>query len=69
MDRKKFKHIDFSKIENNKKLIDIHLKIFDWTAELIVNCNDANLSSALFLEKIRQLIYFYAPLQRASSKN
>ena len=33
MDTKKFKHIDFSKIENNKKLIDTHLKIFDWTGQ------------------------------------
>ena len=59
---------DFSKIENNKNLVNIHLEGIDWETELQVNHNNADLSSELFLNKIDQLINFWTPLQRASNK-
>ena len=59
---------DFSKIENNKNLINTHLEGIDWATELQVKSNNANLSSELFLKKIEQLINFWAPLQRVSNK-
>ena len=40
---------DFSKIENNKNLMNIHLEGIDWATELQVNCNNANLSSDLYI--------------------
>ena len=59
---------DFSKIENNKNLVNTHLEGIDWETELQVNHNNADLSSELFLNKIDQLINFWTPLQRASNK-
>ena len=59
---------DFSKIENNKNLINTHLEGIDWATELQVKSNNADLSSELFLKKIEQLINFWAPLQRVSNK-
>ena len=59
---------DFSKIENNKNLINTHLEGIDWAAELQVNRNNADLSSELFLKKIEQLINFWAPFQRVQKK-
>ena len=62
MDNKKIQIFrDFSKIENNKKLINTHLEGIDWATELQVNRNNADLSSELFLKKIEQLINFWAP--------
>ena len=58
---------DFSKIENNKNLINTHLEGNDWATELQVNLSNTDLSSELFLKKIEQLINFWAPLQRASN--
>ena len=58
---------DFSRIENNKKLVNTHLESIDWATELQVNCNNADLSSELFLKKIEQ-INFWTPLQRVSNK-
>ena len=40
---------DFSKIGNNKNLMNIHLEGIDWATELQVNCNNANLSSDLYI--------------------
>ena len=37
-------------------------------SELQVNCNNADLSSELFLKKIEQLINFWTPLQRVPNK-
>ena len=59
---------DFSKIENNKNLVNTHLEGIDWATELQVNRNNADLSSELFLKKIEQLINFWTPLQRVSNK-
>ena len=59
---------DFSKIENNKNLINTHLEGIDWARELQVNRNNADLSSELFLKKIEQLIDFWAPFQRVPNK-
>ena len=59
---------DFSKIENNKNLINTHLEGIDGAPELQVNRNNADLSSELFLKKIEQLINFLAPLRRVSNK-
>ena len=58
---------DFSKIENNKNLINTHLEGNDWATELQVNLSNTDLSSELFLKKIEQLINFWAPLQRTSN--
>ena len=46
----------------------------DWNRALHLNCNDINLSSNLFFQKIDKLINFWAPLQvqlnkRKNSKN
>ena len=69
MDNKKIQIFrDFSKIENNKKLINTHLEGIDWATELQVNCNNADLSSELFLKKIEQLINFWAPSERVPNK-
>ena len=65
---KKSKYFDFSKIENNKNLINTHLEGIDWSTELQVNCNNADLSTALYLKKIEQLINFWAPFQRVPNK-
>ena len=43
---------DFSKLENNKNLISIHLEGIDRATELQVNYNNADLLSELFLKKI-----------------
>ena len=59
---------DFSKIENNKNLINTHLERTGWATELQVNLSNADLSSDLFFIKIEQLINFWAPLQRVSNK-
>ena len=59
---------DFSKIENNKNLINTHLEDIDWTTKLQENRNNADLSSELFLKNIEQLINFWEPLQRVSNK-
>ena len=59
---------DFSKIENNKNLVNTHLEGIDWATELQVNRNNTDLSSELFLKKIEQLINFWTPLQRVSNK-
>ena len=59
---------DFSKIENNKNLINTHLEGIDWTKEQQVNRDNTDLSSELFLKKIEQLINFWTPLQRCSNK-
>ena len=59
---------DFSKIENNKNLVNAHLEGIDWATELQINRNNADLSSELFLKKIEQLINFWTPLQRVSNK-
>ena len=59
---------DFSKIENNKNLINTHLEGIDWATELQVNRNNADLLSELFLKKIEQLINFWAPFQRVPNK-
>ena len=59
---------DFSKIGNNKNLINTHLECIDWATELQVNHNNADLSSELFFKKIEQLINFWTPLQRVSDK-
>ena len=53
---------DFSKIENNKNLINTCLEGIDWATELQVNLNNADLSSELFFKKTEQLINFWAPL-------
>ena len=45
---------DFSKIENNKNLVNTHLEGIEWAKELQVNHNNADLSSELFLKKIEQ---------------
>ena len=34
---------DFSKIENNKNLVNTHLEGIDWARKLQVNCNNADL--------------------------
>ena len=69
MDNEKIQIIrDFSKIENNKNLINTHLEGIDWATELQVNSNNADLSSELFLKKIEQLINFWAPFQRVPNK-
>ena len=60
---------DFSKIENNKNLVNIYLEGIDWATELQVNRNNADLSSELFLKKIEQLINFWTLLQRVSNRN
>ena len=36
---------DFSKIENNKNLVNSHLEGIDWVTKLQVNRNNADLSS------------------------
>ena len=59
---------DFSKIENNKNLINTHLEGIDWATELQVNRNNTDLSSELFLKKIEQQINFWVPFQRVSIK-
>ena len=59
---------DFSKIENNKNLINTHLEGIDWAKELQVNRNNADLSSELFLKKIEQLTNISAPFQRVPNK-
>ena len=59
---------DFSKIENNKNMINTHLEDTDWATELQVNHNNADLSSELFLKKIEQLINFWVPFQRIPNK-
>ena len=59
---------DFSKIGNNKNLINTHLECIDWATELQVNHNNADLSSELFFKKIEQPINFWTPLQRVSNK-
>ena len=59
---------DFSKIENNKNLINTHLEDIDWTTKLQENRNNADLSSELFLKNTEQLINFWEPLQRVSNK-
>ena len=59
---------DFSKIENNKNLINTHLEGIDWTKEQQVNRDNTDLSSELFLKKIEQLINFWTPLQRGLNK-
>ena len=59
---------DFSKIENNKNLINTHLEDIDWTTKLQENRNNADLSSEVFLKNIEQLINFWEPLQRVSNK-
>ena len=59
---------DFSKIGNNKNLINTHLECIDWSTELQVNHNNADLSSELFFKKTEQLINFWTPLQRVSNK-
>ena len=59
---------DFSKIENNKNLINTHLEGIDWATNLQVNCSNADLSLELFLKKIEQLINFWTPLQRGLNK-
>ena len=48
--------------------VNTHLEGIDWATELQVNCNNADLSSELFLKKIEQLMNFWAPLQRLSNK-
>ena len=57
---------DFSKIENNKNLVNTHLEGIDWATQ--VNRNNADLSSELLLKEIEQLINFWTPLQRVSNK-
>ena len=42
---------DFSKIENNKNLVNVHLEGVDWATGLQINRNNADLSSELFLKK------------------
>ena len=42
---------DFSKIENNKNLVNAHLEGVDWATGLQINRNNADLSSELFLKK------------------
>ena len=58
-----------AKLKKNKKLINTHLESIDWASELQANCNNAYLSSELFLKKTEQTINFWAPLQRVSNKN
>ena len=60
---------DFSKIENNKNLINAHVEGIDWATELQVILSNSGLSLESFLIKIEQLINFWAPLQRVSNKN
>ena len=54
-------------IENNKNQVSTHLEGIDWTTELQVNRNNADLSSEVFLKKIEQLINLWTPLQRVSN--
>ena len=64
---KKSKCLETSaELKITKKLVNTHLESIDWATELQVNCNNADLSSELFL--IEQLINFWAPLQRISNK-
>ena len=56
----------FSKIENNKNLVNTHLERIDWATKLQVNHNNADLSSELFLKKIEQL---YTKFLDTSSKS
>ena len=58
---------DFSQIERNKAAIKNQLESIDWKEVLRLNCNDANLSSNLFFQKIDRLINFSAPLQVQSN--
>ena len=58
---------DFSQIERNKAAIKSQLESIDWKGVLRLNCNDANLSSDLFFQKIDKLINFWAPLQVQSN--
>ena len=48
--------------------VNTHLEGIDWATELQVNCNNADLSSELFLKKIEQLINFWTPFQSVSNK-
>ena len=54
---------DFSQIETSKTAIKNQLDSIDWNRVLCLNCNDVNLSSNLFFQKIDKLINFWAPLQ------
>ena len=66
---KKSKCLETSaELKITKKLVNTHLESIDWATELQVNCNNADLSSELFLKKIEQLINFWTPLQRVSNK-
>ena len=58
---------DFSQIERNKAAIKNQLESIDWKGVLHLNCNDVNLSSNLFFQKIDKLINFWAPLQVQSN--
>ena len=58
---------DFSRIERNKPAIKNQLESIDWKGVLRLNCNDANLSSNLFFQKIDKLINFWASLQVQSN--
>ena len=58
---------DFIQIERNKAAIKNQLESIDWKGILRLNCNDANLSSNLFFQKIDKLINFWAPLQVQSN--
>ena len=58
---------DFSQTERNKAAIKNQLESIDWKGVLRLNCNDTNLSSNLFFQKIDKLSNFWAPLQVQSS--
>ena len=63
LDSTEQKFRDSQEIEKNKNIISSLLGNVDWVSELRLSPNDVDLSSALFLRKVKKLINFWAPLQ------
>ena len=67
LDSKEHMFRDFQEIEKNKNISSL-LENVDWVSELRLSRNYVNLSSELFLRKVKKLIHFWAPLQKVSNK-
>ena len=59
---------DFQEIEKNKIMISEQPENVDWESELRLECNNINLSSELFINKVDRLINFWAAPQKISNK-
>ena len=68
LDKKEHMFRGFQEIEKNKNIISSLLKNVDWVSELRLSRDDVNLSSELFLRKVKKLINFWTPLQKVSNK-